>query len=119
MNIDLYQKKKDELHLTYDEIVKRSGLSKRTIAGFFSGDPKYANPSVATLKAIQEALELNSFAYEWTDDDKALGVGKHPEYYSEEEIEWMDLRSEIIEAHGKDQLNMVKTMLKAWTKQKK
>ncbi|MGN0683448.1 MAG: helix-turn-helix domain-containing protein [Oscillospiraceae bacterium] len=56
MNLEIYQERRRELKLTYDELVKITGLSKRMVSGFFSGDPKYQNPSVATLEAINRAL---------------------------------------------------------------
>lgn len=58
MNIEVYQARRRELKLTYDEIVKMTGLSKRMVSGFFSGDAKYQNPSVTTLEAINRALGL-------------------------------------------------------------
>lgn len=58
MNLEIYQERRRELKLTYDELVKMTGLSKRMVSGFFSGDPKYQNPSVTTLEAINRALGL-------------------------------------------------------------
>lgn len=58
MRLEIYQARRRELKLTYDELVKITGLSKRMVSGFFSGDPKYQNPSVTTLEAINRALGL-------------------------------------------------------------
>lgn len=60
MNIELYKKIKKEKKLTYDEIAKISGVSRRTVAGFFSGDSAYSNPSVTTLTAIENALGIKN-----------------------------------------------------------
>ena len=59
MNLEFYQLRRKELKLTYDDIANISGVGRRTIAGFFSGDPKYQNPSVTTLEAIKRALQLD------------------------------------------------------------
>lgn len=117
MNIEILKTAKKRKKLTLQQIADLSGIPKRTVDQIFSG--KTTNPRIDTLEAIQEALGLNSPTLEWTDEDRALGVGKYPEFYSEEEKEWMDLRSLIIENHGKDQYETVATLLEAWAKQKK
>ena len=109
MNIKKYQDRKNELNLTYDDIVRLSGVSKRTIAGFFGGDPKYANPSIDTLRAIDKALGLNEL--EWTDEDKAEGVGSHSVKLSADEWEWLELRSELLEAGGQEYLDTLTALL--------
>ena len=58
MNLEFYQRRRRELKLTYDDIVRLSGVSRRTVSGFFGGDPKYQNPSVTTIGAIERALGL-------------------------------------------------------------
>lgn len=58
MNLELYQKRRKELKLTYDELADISGVARRTIAGFFSGDPKYQNPNLVTIEALNRALGL-------------------------------------------------------------
>lgn len=60
-NIDLekWKKRKEELGLTLDDIVERTSISKRTISGIFSGkDEKYKNPTAATIREIERALEI-------------------------------------------------------------
>lgn len=118
MDIENLKIAKQKSGLTYDEIAKRSGLSKRTIAGFFSNDPKYSNPSIATLNAIEKALGLNQPSLEWTEADKAQGVGNYPTYLSEEDMNWLEIKSEILRVHGKQYLETVITMLQALTKNK-
>lgn len=116
MNIENLKKAKQNSGLTYDDIANISGLSKRTIAGFFSGDPKYSNPSVATLAAIEKALGLNQPTIEWTEADKAQGVGSHPTYLTDKEKELIEIGSEIFRIHGEQYYNTVITMLKALIK---
>lgn len=115
-----------QLGLTTTELGQAIGCSNPTITNYELGN---RNPDPETLMKLADYFNVSvdylldrtktpNSNLEWTDEDKALGVGNHPEFYSEEEKEWMDLRSEIIEAHGKDQLNTIKTLLKAWAKQK-
>ncbi len=54
---------------------------------------------------------------QWTDEEKALGVGRHKTHLSEDEFEWLELRSEILRIHGENYLNTLKTMLNALTKE--
>lgn len=116
MDIENLKIAKQKSGLTYDEIAKRSGLSKRTIAGFFSNDPKYSNPSIATLNAIEKALGLNQPSLEWTEEEQALGVGRHQTYLSDKEKELIEIGSEILRIHGEQYYNTVITMLKALIK---
>ena len=55
--------------ITYDELARRTGLSKSCITKIFAGIARY--PRVDTMQAIERALGL---APEWTDRDAALGV---------------------------------------------
>ena len=49
----------------------------------------------------------------WTEEEKAAGVGRHPTYLSEDEINWLELRSEILRTQGEDYLAAVVIMLEA------
>lgn len=59
MDIQLWKKRKKELHLTHDQLAEKSGVSRRTIAGIFSGDPTYQSPTLNTIESIERALGLN------------------------------------------------------------
>lgn len=59
MDITLWKKRKKELHLTHDDLAKLSGISRRTIAGIFSGDPTYSSPTLNTINAIEQVLGIN------------------------------------------------------------
>ena len=58
MDIQLWKKRKKELKLTHDQLAEKSGISRRTIAGIFSGDPTYQSPTLNTIEAIERALGL-------------------------------------------------------------
>lgn len=68
MDIELYKKRKKELNLTYDELAKISGVSRRMITGLFNFDEKYSNPSLTTIQAIESALKIdNEKSRSWKD----------------------------------------------------
>lgn len=58
MDLDLWKRKKKQLKLTHDQLAEISGISRRTIAGIFSGDPNYSSPTLNTVQAIERALGL-------------------------------------------------------------
>lgn len=111
INIERWKKRKKELGWSYDDLARESGVGRRTIAGIFSGDPRYESPTLNTMQAIERALGLT----EWTAEEKELGVGKHPTYLSEEETEWIELRSEILRVFGQDYLNALSDSLQKLT----
>lgn len=118
MNLELWKKRKKELGLTHDALALKSGVSRRTIAGIFSGNEKYASPTLNTTQAIEDALGLSK-PLEWTDEDKASGVGQHPTYLSERETNWLELGSEVQRVLGEDYYKMLVNMLEAVINQKK
>lgn len=59
MNIQKWKQRKKELGWTHDELAEKSGVSRRTIAGIFSGDPRYESPTYNTIQAIERALGLS------------------------------------------------------------
>lgn len=85
--------------ITYEELSARSSIPIGTLKSIFSG--RTTNPRIDTIQAIERALGLS----EWTAEEKELGVGQHPTYLSEEETEWIELRSEILRVFGQDYLN--------------
>ena len=60
MNLDLWKQRKKELKLTHDELAEISGVSRRTIAGIFSGDPARSSPTLNTIEAIEKALGIKN-----------------------------------------------------------
>lgn len=63
MNIQKWKQRKKELGWTHDELAEKSGISRRTIAGIFSGDPRYESPTYNTIQAIERALGLSEDGY--------------------------------------------------------
>lgn len=113
MDITAWKKRKKDLHWTHDDLARESGISRRTIAGIFAGDPRYSSPTLNTVEAIEKALGISSARLEWTDEDRALGVGNHPVNLSADEWEWLELGSEVLRLKGKDYLEMLKRMIQA------
>lgn len=101
--------------ITYEELSSRSRIPIGTIKSVFSG--RTPNPRLDTMQAIEEALGLTK-PLEWTDEEKALGVGRYPTYLSEEETEWLELRSEVLRVHGEEYLKTLVTMIKAIVEKK-
>lgn len=109
--IDIWQKRRKELHWTYDDLARESGVSRRTIAGIFGGDPRYESPTLNTMQAIERALGLS----EWSAEEKALGVDDHEVKLSPEEWEWLELRSQILEVGGQEFLDSLTALLQKST----
>lgn len=85
-----------------------------------------SEPDTSTLKKLAEIFGV-SVDYlvdykvlkptsEWTDEEKALGVGRRATYLSEDEWEWLELRSEVIRTKGEDYLKTLIVMIDAVTK---
>lgn len=115
MDIEYLKRAKKTKKMTLQQIADASGIPKRTVDDIFSGNTK--NPRTDTLQAIENALGLTN-RFEWTEEEKALGVGRRATYLSEDEWKWLELRSEILRIHGENYLNTLITMLSALTEQK-
>lgn len=116
MNIERLKQRKKELGWTLDEIAEKSGISRRTVSRLFSGNPEYPSPTYNTVEAIAKAMGLDSPT--WTEEERALGVGEHPTVLSQEEWEWLGLRSELLETMGEDYLTALVKMLEEIIKKK-
>lgn len=66
INIELWKKRKKELHWSHDDLARKSGVSRRTIAGIFAGDDRGQNPRIDTVQAIERALGLSEEGYKDT-----------------------------------------------------
>lgn len=115
-NLQFYKTRKKQLQLTNQQISEQSGIPKRTIEDFFRGASE--NPRIDTVEAINRVLGIKTDA-DWTGEEKAAGVGRHPTYLSEDELNWLELRSEVIRTQGEDYLKTLETMIEAVTKLKK
>lgn len=116
INIELWKKRKKELNWSHDDLARESGVSRRTIAGIFAGDERGQNPTIETVQAIERALGLERPT--WTKEERALGVGEHSTVLSQEEWEWLELRSELLETMGEDYLTALIKMLEEIIKKK-
>lgn len=58
MDIELWKKRKKELHWTHDDLARESGVSRRTIARIFAGKPNTPSPTLNTIEAIERALGI-------------------------------------------------------------
>ena len=108
--INTVEQAKKELKITYEQLSQRSGVPLSTIYDIFRGVT--SSPRIDTMQAIERALGLTK----WTDEDKAEGVGKHPTYLSADEWDWLELRSEILEAGGQEYLNSLTDLIQNSTK---
>ena len=104
--MNLYNLKKNSYQYAY--IAERSNIPKGTIQNIFAG--YIDNPRIDTVQAIERALGLSKEP-EWTDEDKAEGVGSHSVKLSADEWEWLELRSELLEAGGQEYLDTITTLL--------
>lgn len=111
--------------LTTTALGKAVGCSNQAITNYELGNRKpdpdmlikladYFDVSIDYLLGRQQP----SISFEWTDEEKALGVGRHATYLSEEEIEWLELRSEVLRVRGEDYLKTLITMIAAVIKEK-
>lgn len=113
MDLELWKKQKKALNLTYEELAKKANLPKGSVQNIFAGF--VPNPRIDTVQAIEEALGIKD-RFEWTEEEKALGVGRRATYISEDEWEWLELRSEVIRTKGEDYLKTLIVMIDAVTK---
>lgn len=99
INIELWEKRKKELNLTFDELSTLSGIPKRTILGIFRKEVQ--TPRIDTVQAIEKALGLSRSG--WTDEERAQGIVETinvPLTAQEDEI--ITLVRELTQKHGKN-----------------
>lgn len=112
--------------LNQSELANYLGISVSAYGNYELGQRE---PSIETLNKLADFYKV-SVDYligrtepktynEWTDEEKAAGVGRHPTYLSEDEYEWLELRSEVIEKCGEAYLDTVVKMLQTLIKNNK
>ena len=101
MDINILKQRKKEMKLT------ASGVPIQTLHNIFRGHTE--NPRIDTMQAIERALGLDKGA-EWTDEEKALGVGNHPVKVSDDEYKWLELRSELLRVMGEDYVKATESL---------
>lgn len=62
--------------------------------------------------------ELNAPPLQWTDEEKAAGVGAHGTNLSKEEWDWLELRSAIIEGKGEKGLRAIQIIIQTFLDEK-
>ena len=58
IDIDLWNQKKKELNLTFDDLAKATGFSRRAIIGIFKGETQA--PRIDTVQAIEKVLGIEN-----------------------------------------------------------
>ena len=113
--------------LTQDQTAKKLGLNRQTYRNYESGVRQpdfetlinianYYNVSIDYLLGRTESARDPLSG--WTEEEKAAGVGRHSTYLSEDEMNWLELRSEILRLYGEKHLSAVVTMLETWINKK-
>jgi transcriptional regulator with XRE-family HTH domain len=92
--------------ITYEELAKKTGLSKSCITKIFAGYARY--PRIDTMQAIERALGL---APTWTDDDRAQGVGNAPIVLSDRDLNTLTIINRAEEVLGVPYVDAVLNML--------
>lgn len=98
MEVQAIKKYLKDNHITYEELAEKSKLSISTIKKIFSGISQY--PRIDTMQAIEQALGLSTPPLQWTEEDKALGVGNHPTYLSEKEWRILNAFNDLERSRG-------------------
>lgn len=98
VNIKLWNEKRKEQNITLDELSKMTEISISTLKDIFRG--KTTSPRIDTVQAIERALGLTSPTLEWTDEEKALGVGNHKTALSAKEWRVLEAFSELERVKG-------------------
>lgn len=57
VDLELYKKRKKELHLTFEQLSDISGVPLQTLHNFFRGHT--AHPRIDTMQSIERALGIN------------------------------------------------------------
>lgn len=110
VNIETLKKAKKEKKMTFEQLSESSGIPVSTLYDLFRGVT--TAPRIDTMQAIEKALGISS-RLEWTDEERALGVGNHPTFLSDREREWLELGSEVLRIRGEDYYKVLKKMIEA------
>ena len=114
LDIEKMKQAKKAKGLSYDDLARLTGYSRSTITNIFCG---YIDlPRHETVKALEAALDLNTAPLQWTEEEKAAGVGAHGVQLSSDEWDWLELRSEIISAKGEKELNAIISLIRGLIK---
>lgn len=110
MEVSELNEERKKQKMSVEELAKKSNLPKGTVEKVLFGVVQ--NPRIDTMRAIEKALGISS-RLEWTDEERALGVGNHPTFLSDREREWLELGSEVLRIRGEDYYKVLKKMIEA------
>ena len=115
MDLELWKKRKKELHLNNEELAKLAGVSKRTIEDVFRGFT--ATPRIDTVEAIERALGLSN---DITPEDRATGWTETKKVsLTPEDDEWLTYRKEILRLYGQPGIDAISKMIESYLSAKK
>ena len=98
MNIENINEERKRQHLSVAELALKANLPKGTVEKVLFGIVKH--PRIDTMQAIEQALGLSTPPLQWTEADKALGVGNHPTYLSEKEWRILNAFNDLERTRG-------------------
>lgn len=110
MDLNLWKQEKRKQKLTLAQIAEKANLPLGSVQNIFAG--YVPNPRIDTVMSIEKALGLKN-VYEWTEEEKALGVGRLAIYLTDDEFDWLELRSEILRTKGAEYLQTIEVMINA------
>lgn len=110
------QKLRNEQNKTQKEIANILGISYQAYAHYEKGRRE---PSPEQLKKLADyfgvTVDYLIGREGFTAKEIEHGVGNHPTYLSNDEWEWLELRSEIIEKYGEKYLPALSALIKSFT----
>lgn len=109
MNVETLNAERKKRGLSIKELAELATLPQSTVEKILFGVVK--NPRMDTLEAIERALGLDKGA-EWTEEERSEGILDSAQItITAEEMEWLELRNEILRVKGQDYLDTLKKML--------
>lgn len=113
MDLKLWQTKRKELKLTYEELAKKAGVSKRTIEDIFRGYT--TTPRIDTVEAIEKALGLDNSNDGWTAEERNQGVTNNAMVnINADEFELLELYRNL----NKDEQKLIKSFIETMLNKK-
>ena len=109
MEVEKLNEERKRQGISVAELAQKANLPQGTVEKVLFGIVKH--PRIDTMEAIERALGLS----EWSAEEKAEGVGNHAVELNGDELEWLELRSEILRVYGNDYLATLVAMLKKLT----
>lgn len=122
--MEILKQLRKEKGLTQYEVAK---LLDITVSAYGNYELNQREPNIENLIKLSDFYGVSvdflighskNKSPQWTEQERALGVGTHPTYLSDDEWEWLELGSEIKRTMGEEYFETVKTMLTAITEKK-